>query len=32
MMTPWIEYFDFMVHDFAKYALQLYSKPSSTPG
>ena len=23
--------FDFMVRDFAKYALQLYSKPSSTP-
>ena len=23
--------FDFMVRDFSKYALQLYSKPSSTP-
>jgi len=24
--------FDFMVRDFSKYALQLYSKPSSTEG
>ena len=24
--------FDFMVRDFSKFALQLYSKPSSTPG
>ena len=24
--------FDFMVRDFSKYALQLYSKPSATPG